>query len=130
MKTKGLQATPVGAQDIRQEIPITLIFARPTLPEAIAVALDHTRRDDIYLLICLAPQVLNDQVVRRLEPNCTIGGCQAEFAPSSVQLHKPIQAVRDGQAGYVHSRLVHKYHIVFVFAPVNSGVSGGYLILA
>jgi len=54
------------------------------------------------LLICLAPQTLNDQVVRCLEPEHTLLWCQAEFAPGSIQLHKSIQAMWDGQTGYVN----------------------------
>ena len=85
------------------------------------VAFDHTRRYDIYLLICLAPQVLNDQVVRCFEPNCKSSG-----ARPSCDEQRPVAQTHPGCAGwssgYVDSRLVHKYHIVFVFAPVNSDV--------
>ena len=53
-----------------------------------------------------------------------------EFPTSGIQLYKPFQAVRDGQASYVHSRFVHECHVVFVFTPVNSRVCCVYPILA
>jgi hypothetical protein len=77
-------------------------------------------RNDIHLLVRLAPQILNDQIVSRFKPERTLLRRQAEFSACSLQLHKAIQAVRDGQAGYVNSGLIHKYDIVFVFTPVNS----------